>query len=138
MSTIIDDLRFSLRSFWRNPGFALVVVAVLALGIGANTSIFSVVNGVLLQPLPLSQPERLVMIYASFPSAKEAWVSYPDFRHWSRENHSFADVAAFGGNWAFNLSGSDRQRARLTGPTGGRRRRRSAFIRPAQRIPLLT
>lgn len=108
MSTIMDDLRFSLRWFSRNPGFALIAVAALAIGIGANTSIFSVVNGVLLQPLPYSQPERLVMIYASTPSSREAWVRYSDFLDWRRENQSFTDIAAVGGNWAFNLSGSDR------------------------------
>jgi predicted permease len=107
VSAIIDDLRFGLRLLGRNPGFALIAVVALALGIGANTSIFSVVNGVLLQPLPYSQPERLVMMYASWPTAKEAWVSYPDFQQWRRESHSFTDVAAFGGNWAFNLGGSD-------------------------------
>jgi putative ABC transport system permease protein len=107
MATIIDDLRLSLRLFWRAPGLALLAIVALAIGIGANTSIFSVVNGVLLRPLPYSQPERLAMIYASFPSTKEAWVSYPDFLHWRAENHSFTDIAASGGNWAFNLSGSD-------------------------------
>lgn len=107
MSAIIDDLRFSLRLFWRNPGLALIAVVALAIGIGANTSIFSLVNGVLLRPLPYSQPERLVMIYADTPRLKEIWVSYAEFLDWRRENHSFSDIAAFGGDWPFNLSGSD-------------------------------
>lgn len=91
MSTIIDDLRFSLRLLGRNPAFALIAVAALALGIGADTAIFTVVDGVLLQPLPYPESDRLVMVYESTPNAAEVPVAYPNFLDWRRENRSFTD-----------------------------------------------
>jgi predicted permease len=113
MSTIIDDLRFSLRLLVRNPGFALISVVALAVGIGANTAIFSVVNGVLLQPLPYSEPARLVMVYESTQQFQHGAVAYLNFLDWRRENRSFADIAAFRNN-DFNFTGSG-EPVRLSG-----------------------
>ncbi|MBZ5496312.1 MAG: ABC transporter permease [Acidobacteriia bacterium] len=77
----------------------------LAIGIGANTAIFSVVNGVLLQPLPYPEPERLMMIYEKVPDFLRSSVAYPNFQDWRRVNNSFTDMAAFRGD-DFNLTGS--------------------------------
>jgi putative ABC transport system permease protein len=105
MSTIIDDLRFSLRSFWRNPGLALVVVAVLALGIGATTAIFSVVSGVLLRPLPYPHPDRLMQVQTVFQNGYAGSVSYPDFEDLREQNHSFGGLAAYS-DWTTTAAAS--------------------------------
>jgi predicted permease len=105
MSTLIQDLRYGLRTLARNPGFTAVAILALALGIGANTAIFSVVNGVLLRPLPYPDPERLMMIYEKTLDFSQNSVSYPDFLDWQRENHSFTDMACFRRN-DFNFTGS--------------------------------
>jgi predicted permease len=105
MTTLIQDLRYGLRTLARNPGFTAVAMLALALGIGANTAIFSVVNGVLLRPLPYPDPERLMMIYEKTLDFSQNSVSYPDFLDWQRENHSFTDMACFRRN-DFNFTGS--------------------------------
>ena len=104
MTTLIQDLRYGLRTLAKNPGFTAVALLALALGIGANTAIFSVVNGVLLRPLPYPEPARLMIIYEKTDFG-ESSVSYPDFLDWQRENHSFAGMAAFRGH-DFNFTGS--------------------------------
>ena len=104
MTTLIQDLRYGLRTLAKNPGFTAVALLALALGIGANTAIFSVVNGVLLRPLPYPEPARLMIIYEKTDFG-ESSVSYPDFLDWQRENHSFAGMAAFRGLISFPSSG---------------------------------
>ena len=95
MGTLIQDIRFAIRMLIMNSGFAAVVVLTLALGIGANTALFSIVNGVLLNPLPYLQPEQLVMLYDKPASShEEIWVSYPNFQDYQRDNHTFASIAA--------------------------------------------
>jgi putative ABC transport system permease protein len=89
-----QDVRYSLRALAKSPGFAAVAVATLALGIGANTALFSVVSGVLLRPLPYPHPEELVAIYQSKPNFDRGSISYPNFRDWRRDNRSFATMAA--------------------------------------------
>jgi predicted permease len=105
MSTLFQDLRYGLRTLAKNPGFTAVALLALALGIGANTAIFSVVNGVLLRPLPYPEPARLMMIYEKNADFSQSSDSYPDFLDWQRENHSFAGMAAFRGD-DFNFTGS--------------------------------
>lgn len=105
MTTLIRDVRYGLRMLSENPGFTAVALLALALGIGANTAIFSVVNGVLLRPLPYPDPERLMMIYEKTSDFSQSSVSYPDFLDWQRENHSFTDMACFRRN-DFNFTGS--------------------------------
>jgi putative ABC transport system permease protein len=104
VGTIIQDLRYGLRMLAKNPGFAAVVVLTLALGIGANTAIFSVVNGVLLDPLPYTQPDRLVALYSHTPQFSRSSISYPNFLDWVRQNHSFSSLAAFRED-DFNMTG---------------------------------
>jgi putative ABC transport system permease protein len=95
LETIAQDLRYGLRGIRRSPGFSLVVVLTLALGIGANTAIFSVVNAVLLRPLPYPAAERLVKLGESDPKAEGISVTWVNYRHWRNENHSFEDMAGF-------------------------------------------
>ena len=95
MGTLLHDLRYGLRMLARNPGFTAVAVLTLALGIGANTALFSVVNSVLLDPLPFPQPEQLVSLHASKPNFERGSISYPNFLDWQKENRSFSAMAVF-------------------------------------------
>jgi putative ABC transport system permease protein len=97
LETLLADLRYALRMFRKNPGFAAIAILTLALGIGANTAIFSVVEGVMLAPLPYFQPDRLVMVWQYNRTLKHVIsVSYPDFLDWQRDARSFQQMAAFG------------------------------------------
>ena len=91
MGTLIQDLRYGVRMLWKSPGFTIVAVLTLALGIGANTAIFSVVNGVLLRPLPFRDPSRLVLIAekSSFPIISTSYENYLD---WRDQSHSFESM----------------------------------------------
>ena len=95
MSTVLQDLRFAFRMLRKSPGFAAVAVLTLALGIGANTAIFSVVNGVLLNPMPYPQPDQLVALYSRTAQFSNSSISYPNFLDWERENRSFSALAAY-------------------------------------------
>jgi predicted permease len=88
------DVHYALRQFLKSPGFAITVVLTLALGIGANTAIFSIVQGVVLAALPYPQPDRLVMALESRPSLKELGISIPDFQDWQRGARSFEQMSA--------------------------------------------
>ncbi|MGO8817429.1 MAG: ADOP family duplicated permease [Terriglobia bacterium] len=95
LENFFTDVRYGLRMLRKNPGFTAVAVLTLALGIGANTAIFSVVEGVMLAPLPYFQPDRLVAIWESHPGAPHVWISYPNFQDWQRNARSFQQMAAF-------------------------------------------
>jgi predicted permease len=90
-----QDLRYGLRQLRRNPGFTVVAIVTLALGIGANTAIFSVVYGVLLRPLPFPNPDRLINLYDAEGPDRYEPVPYLDFLDWQRKNHSFTELAAW-------------------------------------------
>ncbi len=94
MLVLVQDLRYGLRMLARNPGFTAVAVTALALGIGANTAIFSVVNGVLLRPLPYSDPERLMRLSETSPDFKTMSVAWLNFVDWKEQNRSFRGLAA--------------------------------------------
>src|SRR5271170_7195750 len=104
MATLIDDIRYGLRMLLKAPGFTLVVVLTLALGIGANTALFSVVNGVLLNPLPYPEPDQLVRLHESKPNFGAGSISYPNFRDWQKENKTFSAMAISRSN-SFSLTG---------------------------------
>jgi predicted permease len=91
---LLQDACYGVRALRKNPGFAMVVVLTLALGIGANTAIFSVVSAVVLAPLPYPEPNRLVMVWESRPNVKTLSTSYPDFMDWQRNARSFEQMAA--------------------------------------------
>lgn len=100
MSNLWKDLSYAARMMVIHPGFTLVAILTLALGIGANTAIFSVVNAVLLRPLPFPQPERLVMLWevktkSGTGSSFKGTVSFSNFKDWREQNDSFTDMAAF-------------------------------------------
>ena len=93
MGNLLQDIRYGFRGLWRHPGFTLVAIGSLALGIGANTAIFSVVNGVLLRPLPYPQPEQLVTIHQSKPNFATGAMPYPNFRDLQKQNQTFTAMA---------------------------------------------
>src|SRR6202158_1811926 len=97
MTGWLDDLRLAARMLARRPGFSAVIVATLGLAIGANAAVFSFVDAILLRPLPVAAPERLVRIYSHFASGLDwASVSYPNYRDFERANRVFAALAAEG------------------------------------------
>jgi MacB-like periplasmic core domain len=93
MDTILHDLRYAFRVLARNPGFTLIAILTLALGIGANTAIFSVVNAVLLRPLPFRDPARLVIVAEKSPYPVIS-TSYQNWMDWRDQNHSFESLEA--------------------------------------------
>lgn len=95
METLIQDLKYAVRTLAKNRSFTIVAVLTLALGIGANTALFSVANGVLLSPLPFPAPNLLVALYANRVRFERASISYPNFLDWQRDNRTFASMAAF-------------------------------------------
>src|SRR5438105_461799 len=112
MENILEDARYSARSLSKNPGFAAVAVLTLALGIGANTAIFSVVENVLLRPLPYSQPENLVQIWNTYPpQAPRAPLSPGDYADWRQQNASFSEMGGYAHiSQGFNLTGEGEPR----------------------------
>jgi len=108
MATLIQDLKYGIRMLRKSPGFTVVAVVTLALGIGANTAIFSLVNTVLLRPLPFPQPQQLVKVWTHFTGIglpnDQNWASAPEFRDIDELNHSFSGLAAIG-EGGFNISG---------------------------------
>jgi predicted permease len=104
LEELLQDLRFGARVLRKNPGFTLVAVLTLALGIGANSAIFSVVNGVLLNPLPYPHPEQLVTLHQNKANFEFGSISYPNFRDWQKDNRSFSSMA-ISRRFAFSLTG---------------------------------
>jgi len=111
MGALVRDLRHACRNLLRSPGFAIVTVLTLALGIGANTAIFSVVNAVILRPLGYPQPNQLVYISSQFPTLgfDQFWISPPEFFDFKERVQSFSAVGAFATGQA-NLTAADRPR----------------------------
>src|SRR6266498_1855039 len=118
MQTLWQDLRYGARMLLKKPGFTLIAVFTLALGIGANTAIFSVVNAVLLRPLPYPEPERLMMI------------NLPDFREWRAGNRSFEAMAAFSVE-NYNISGNE-EPERVAGAVASADLFKTMGVKPAQ------
>jgi putative ABC transport system permease protein len=112
---MLKDIRFAIRGLIKRPGFTVVAVLTLALGIGANTAIFSVINGVLLRPLPFAEADKLVRVYEKrLKLGRQRNVaSAPDFIDWRNQNRVFEDIAAYA-PWSTNLTGGD-EPMRLSG-----------------------
>src|SRR5437667_6716448 len=104
MMSFWQDVRYGLRLLGKNPGFTAIAVLTLALGIGANTALFSVVNGVLLNPLPFPNSDDLVAVYSKTGTFQESSSSYPNFLDWQKDNHSFASLSAFRSD-DYNMTG---------------------------------
>jgi predicted permease len=114
MRVLLQDLRFALRQMVKRPGFTTVVVLTMALGIGANAAIFSVLDAVLLRPLPYPQPQQLIKIWTRFTGIGQPndqnWVSAPELRDIQQLNHSFSDLAAIStGSFNLGLKGSPKR-----------------------------
>jgi putative ABC transport system permease protein len=109
MGTLWQDLRYGARMLLKNPGFTLIAVITLGLGIGANAAIFTVVNGALLRPLPYDDPDRLVMLWESDPrrNIDQQRVAPPNLVEWREQSHSFENIAYWTGNDEFNLVTAD-------------------------------
>lgn len=103
IDTFLRDTGFAARLLWNSLGFTTIVVLTLALGIGGNTAIFSIVNGVLLNPLPFPQSDQLVSLNESKPNFDNGSISYPNFLDWRKENRSFADMALARG-YSFSMT----------------------------------
>lgn len=109
METIIKDIRFGFRSIIKRPAFSLVAIVTLALGIGANSAIFSVVNGVLWRPLPYAKPQQLVMAWTNHQARggpAQEWFSPPDVDEWRAQNQVFSHFSAYN-DWVPTLTGRD-------------------------------
>ena len=105
MNGFLQDLRYGVRQFVKAPGLSLVIVITIALGVGANTALFSVVNGVLLNPFPYPHPEQLVTLHESKPNFDHGSISFPNFRDWRKDNHTFSAMSISRG-YAFSLTGA--------------------------------
>src|SRR5918912_515894 len=107
METLYQDVRFALRTLWTNRGFAFVAIVALALGVGANSAIFSVVNAVVLRPLPYRDPERLVALWVGLNQKgfEEMEVSAPEFTDFRTRSSVFEKVAAYSAG-GFNMTGA--------------------------------
>lgn len=105
MQTLIEDLRYAIRMLRKNRAFTAVALLTLALGIGANTAVFSIVNGVLLNSLPFPDSDKLVVLFESKPNFTEGSISYPNFLDWKHDNRSFTSIAAYRPD-SFSLTGT--------------------------------
>ena len=106
METLFRDMRYGIKSLLKHPGFAALAIVTLALGIGVNTAMFSVINAVLLRPLPYAEPDRLVWMAESGDEVANRWISYPNFLDWRERNHVFEAISIFRG-WSVNMVGAD-------------------------------
>jgi predicted permease len=125
LENLLRDIRISVRTLFRSPGFSSLAVLVIALCIGATTSLFTVVRSVLLRPLPFRDPDRLVMIYEHFRDPKMNTVQFnynavapADYYDWRAQTHGFEDMAAWR-YWQFNLTGEHGELPELVSARGG-------------------
>src|SRR4030095_11645323 len=114
MTTLLQDLRYGIRMLLKNPAFTIVAVLALTLGIGADTAIFSVVNAVLLRPLPYDESERLVLLTERSPVLEGMSISYPNFQDWRQPNNSFENIGVYRSS-SYNLTGNGEPERLLAG-----------------------
>ena len=117
MTSILNDIRYAIRSFARTPGFTAVVVLTLALGIGANVALVSVVRSVLLRPLPYAEPDRVVSIWSQWAGFPKTWVSMDEYRVYRDSFESFESVGLYYDTSANLTDGDDPERLGLAGVT---------------------
>ena len=117
MENLIKDVRFGVRSFLKRPGFLIIAVSTLALGIGATTAMFTVVNSVLLRPLQFPEPERIVLLEGVNPrqGITQSNMSIPDIDDWQKQSQSFEQIAAFTSGGVFLTIGDETERVRASG-----------------------
>src|SRR6185437_2988448 len=102
ISTLMQDVRYAIRVLRKSPGFAAIAILTLALGIGANTALFSIVNGVLLNPLPYPHPDKVVIVDSNTGDGNEGSISYPDLIDWIHDNRTFSSLAGYKSFQSFN------------------------------------
>src|SRR5918995_7093956 len=114
MENLIKDIRYGVRSFLKRPGFLVIAVSTLALGIGATTAMFTVVNSVLLRPLQFPEPERIVLFIGTNPKQgiTESNMSVLDMMDWQQQSQSFEQIAAFSSGGVFLSVGDEVERVR--------------------------
>ena len=120
MAVLMQDLKFALRRLRKSPGFFVVAAGIMALGIGANTAIFSVVHAVLLEPLPFADADRLVQVWhvppqTSFPGMTRFAVSAANFLDWQKQNHVFQQMALYSGT-RYDMTGTGKPEAVTASP----------------------
>jgi putative ABC transport system permease protein len=120
LGTLLQDLRYGFRNLARNPGFTIVAMLTLALGLGVNTTIFSVINNTLLKPLPFPNPERLVLIWQTYGKGPDNWniVSAPNFWDFQKAAHSFESMAIFdsaGRGYNLSATGNKQEAEQVSG-----------------------
>jgi putative ABC transport system permease protein len=106
MDSLLQDLRYTVRTLRGSPGFALAAVLTLALGVGGGTTVFSVVNAVLLRPLPFPEPDRLQLVWTQSDERPQSWLSYPEWGDLRERSTTFQDLAAVR-DWSFNVTGAE-------------------------------
>jgi hypothetical protein len=114
MQTLWQDIKYGARMLLKNPGITAIVILALALGIGANTAIFSVVNSVLLRPLPYAESDRLVFLNEKSAVLDEMSISYPNFEDWRAQNQSFERIGVYN-RASYNLTGNGEAERIVTG-----------------------
>ncbi len=114
MNTLLQDVRYGVRMLLKHPGVSIVAVITLALGIGANTAIFSVVNAVLLRPLTYHDPDRLVSLWENVPNHGRWRASPANFHDWKKQNTLFEDISAYGGS-SMSITGDGGEPEQLVG-----------------------
>ena len=114
MNTILQDMRYGIRMLVKTPALTAIVILALALGIGANTAIFSVINAVVLRPLPYDQADQLLFLNERSPVLDEMSISYPNFTDWRNQNHVFEKIGVYNRN-SYNLTGYGEAERILTG-----------------------
>jgi putative ABC transport system permease protein len=114
MNTLWQDIRYGARMLLKNPGITVIVIIALALGIGANTAIFSVVNAVLLRPLPYPEADRLIFLNEKSPAIDEMSISYPNFLDWRTHNQTFEKIGVYN-RASYNLTGTGEAERIVTG-----------------------
>src|SRR5205823_13137232 len=107
LERLAQDLRYGVRMLVKSPGFTLVALVTLTLGIGANAALFSIVNAVLLRPLPYPHAEQLVTLHMSKPNFPTGAISFPNFRDWQAQNHTFSAMALSRGNSVTMISAGE-------------------------------
>lgn len=120
MDSLIKDVRYAIRAAVKRPGFLVIAVSTLALGIGATTAMFTVVNSVLLRPLQFPEPERIVLLEGVNPrmGVTQANMSMPDIVDWQQQSQSFEQIAGFVSGGVFLSLNEETERVRATAVTG--------------------